>query len=85
MENRGKSEKTVVTAFVNDLRFFAEAIVDESNKMKNEAENLSSSWNDPQYDKFKEYIDQLTKDLKDKTKKISDCANKIEERELKEI
>ena len=37
MENRGKSEKTVVTAFVNDLRFFAEAIVDESNKMKNEA------------------------------------------------
>lgn len=37
------------------------------------------------YDKFKEYIDQLTKDLKDKTKIISDCANKIEERELKEI
>lgn len=73
MENRGKSEKTVVKAFVNDLRFFVDAIVDESNKMEDEAENLSSSWNDPQYDKFKEYIDQLTKDLKDKTKIISDC------------
>ena len=85
MENRGKSEKTVVKAFVNDLRFFVDAIVDESNKMEDEAENLSSSWNDLQYDKFKEYIDQLTKDLKDKTKIISDCANKIEERELKEI
>ena len=85
MENRGKSEKTVVKAFVNDLRFFVDAIVDESNKMEDEAENLSSSWNDPQYDKFKEYIDQLTKYLKDKTKIISDCANKIEERELKEI
>ena len=57
MENRGKSEKTVVKAFVNDLRFFVDAIVDESNKMEDEAENLSSSWNDPQYDKFKEYID----------------------------
>ena len=85
MENRGKSEKTVVTAFVNDLRFFVDEIIKESNKMENEANNLSSSWNDPQYDKFKEYIDQLTKDLKDKTKIISDCANKIEERELKEI
>lgn len=85
MENRGKSEKTVVKAFVNDLRFFVDEIIKESNKMKNEAENLSSSWNDPQYDKFKEYIDQLTKDLKDKTKIIADCANKIEERELKEI
>lgn len=85
MENRGKSEKTVVKAFVNDLRFFVDAIIKESNKMENEANNLSSSWNDPQYDKFKEYIDQLTKDLKDKTKIISDCANKIEERELKEI
>ena len=85
MENRGKSEKTVVTAFVNDLRFFVDEIIKESNKMENEANNLSSSWNDPQYDKFKEYIDQLTKDLKDKTKIIADCANKIEERELKEI
>lgn len=85
MENRGKSEKTVVKAFVNDLRFFVDAIVDESNKMEKEANDLSSSWNDPQYDKFKEYIDQLTKDLKDKTKIIADCANKIEERELKEI
>ena len=85
MENRGKSEKTVVKAFVNDLRFFVDEIIKESNKMENEANNLSSSWNDPQYDKFKEYIDQLTKDLKDKTKIIADCANKIEERELKEI
>lgn len=38
MENRGKSEKTVVKAFVNDLRFFVDAIVDESNKMEDEAE-----------------------------------------------
>ena len=85
MENRGKSEKTVVKAFVNDLSFFVDEIIKESDKMENEANNLSSSWNDPQYDKFKEYIDQLTKDLKDKTKIIADCASKIEERELKEI
>lgn len=85
MENAGKSKKSEVVRFVEDLRWFANEVIKESSAMKRQASNLGSSWNDPQYDKFKEYIDSLTRELETKVKSINDCANKIEEREIKEI
>ena len=47
------------------------------------AENLQSSWNDPQFKRFLSYMQQLTTELKENTKDLNYVAEKLEEREIK--
>ena len=53
--------------------------------MLNLATGLQSQWNDPQYRSFLAYMENLTSDLKKNTKDLEYVAQRLEERELKEI
>lgn len=85
MENAGKASKAVVKRLIEDIRFFADAVREQSGKMMDEAIGLHSQWDDPQYDTFEKYMRQLTEDLVRDTQELDYCADQLEERELREI
>ena len=53
--------------------------------MMSETEQLNASWDDTQYRTFESFMSTLIDDLVRDTAVLYDCANKIEERELKGI
>lgn len=83
MADAGKASKAVVKRLIEDIKYFSQAVNQESNKMMSIAENLQSSWNDPQFKKFLSYMQQLTTELKENTKDLNYVAEKLEEREIK--
>lgn len=85
MADSGKAVKAVVKKMIEDIKFFSNAVNVESNKMLNLAQNLQSQWNDPQYRSFLAYMENLTSELKRNTKDLEYVAQRLEERELKEI
>lgn len=85
MANSGKAQKAVVRKLVSDIRFFSEQVKLQSEKMIGISEALSHSWNDPQYEKFRNYMTELCNDLKNGTKELDYCANKLEETEIRGI
>lgn len=85
MANAGKANKAVVKRLVEDVRFFAAAVREQSKKMMLEAEELKRDWDDPQYARFRAYMQELTQSLFADTKELDYCADRVEERELKEI
>ncbi len=83
--NSGRANKQIVKNLVDDIRYFADVVKEEAQKMMNETEQLNSSWNDTQYRTFENFMQTLTDDLVGDTAVLYDCADKIEERELKGI
>ena len=83
--NSGKANKQVVKNLVEDIRYFADIVKEEATKMMNETLQLGGSWNDTQYQHFENFMSDLTENLVKDTAVLYDCADKIEERELKEI
>lgn len=83
--NSGRASKQIVKNLVEDIRYFADVVKEEAQKMMNETEQLNSSWNDTQYRNFENFMRSLTEDLVRDTAVLYDCADKIEERELKGI
>ena len=81
--NSGKANRQVVVKLISDIRNFADVVKQLSDAMMNETEQLGNSWNDPQYRRFESYMRELTEGLKKETHTLYDCANKIEEREIK--
>jgi len=85
MADSGKSSKVVVKKLIEDIRFFSNAVNAESAKMLNLATSLQSQWNDPQYRSFLAYMENLTHELSHNTRNLDYVADRLEERELKEI
>lgn len=85
MANSGKAQKAVVRKLVSDIRFFSEQVKIQSDKMIAVSEGLQHSWNDPQYEKFRNYMNELCSELKNGTKELDYCANKLEETEIRGI
>ncbi len=83
--NSGKANKQVVKNLVDDIRYFADIVKEEATKMMNETLQLNGSWNDTQYRNFESFMSDLTENLVKDTAVLYDCADKIEERELKGI
>lgn len=83
--NSGRANKQIVKNLVEDIRYFADVVKEEAQKMMRETEELNGSWNDTQYRNFENFMRTLTEDLKRDTAVLYDCADKIEERELKGI
>lgn len=83
--NSGRASKQIVKNLVEDIRYFADIVKEESIKMMKETEQLGGSWNDTQYRNFESFMRTLTEDLVRDTAVLYDCADKIEERELKGI
>ena len=83
--NSGRASKQIVKNLVDDIRYFADIVKEEAQKMMSETEQLNSSWNDTQYNNFENFMRALTEDLVKDTAALYDCADKIEERELKGI
>lgn len=83
--NSGRASKQVVRNLVEDIRYFADIVKEEAQKMMRETQQLNSSWNDPQYRNFENFMNTLTDELVRNTAVLYDCADKIEERELKGI
>ncbi len=85
MANSGKATKAVVKQMVEYIRYFADSVKEDSGKMMDEAQSLNSYWNDTQYQNFLRLIEELTSSLVDKTRALYDCADKVEEHELKRL
>ena len=85
MADSGRAVKAVVKKMIEDIKFFSNAVNVESGKMLTLAQNLQSQWNDPQYRSFVAYMENLTSELKKNTKDLEYVAQRLEERELKEI
>ncbi len=85
MANSGKANKQVVAQLVSDIRLFSDAVRSESQKMMSEVYNLQSDWNDPQYDSFRNFMEELTSSLVADTADLDYCANMVEQREEKDI
>lgn len=85
MADSGRAVKAVVKKMIEDIKFFSNAVNVESGKMLTLAQNLQSQWNDPQYRSFLAYMENLTSELKKNTKDLEYVAQRLEERELKEI
>lgn len=85
MADSGRAVKAVVKKMIEDIKFFSNAVNVESGKMLTLAQNLQSQWNDPQYRSFLAYMENLTSELKRNTKDLEYVAQRLEERELKEI
>ncbi len=83
--NSGRANKQIVKNLVDDIRYFADIVKEEAQKMMSETEQLNASWNDTQYRTFEDFMRSLTDDLVRDTAVLYDCADKIEERELKGI
>lgn len=83
--NSGKANKQVVKNLVDDIRYFADIVKEDARKMMNEARELNAYWNDAQYRNFESFMRELTEELERDTSALYDCADKIEERELKGI
>lgn len=83
--NSGRASKQIVKNLVDDIRYFADVVKEEAQKMMKETEQLGASWNDTQYRNFENFMNTLTDDLVRDTAVLYDCADKIEERELKGI
>ncbi len=83
--NSGRANKQIVKNLVDDIRYFADIVKEEAQKMMSETEQLNASWNDTQYRTFEDFMRSLTDDLARDTAVLYDCADKIEERELKGI
>ena len=83
MADSGKASKVVVKRLVDDIDYFASAVKEDANNMLGEAENLHNYWNDPQYQSFLAFMQDLTAELTKETENLDYCARKIEERELK--
>jgi hypothetical protein len=85
MADSGRAVKAVVKKMIEDIKFFSNAVNVESGKMLTLAQNLQSQWNDPQYRSFLAFMENLTSELKKNTKDLEYVAQRLEERELKEI
>lgn len=83
--NSGRANKQIVKNLVDDIRYFADVVKEEAQKMMSETEQLNASWNDTQYRSFENFMRNLTDDLVRDTAALYECADKIEERELKGI
>lgn len=83
--NSGRANKQIVKNLVDDIRYFADIVKEEAQKMMSETEQLNASWDDTQYRTFESFMSTLIDDLVRDTAVLYDCANKIEERELKGI
>lgn len=85
MADSGRASKVVVKKLIEDIKFFSNAVNLEAGKMMNLASGLQSQWDDPQYRNFLTYMENLTSELKRNTKDLEYVAERLEERELKEI
>lgn len=81
--NSGKANIQIVKYLVEDIRYFADMVKEEVQKMMAEVEELNSSWNDTQYRNFENFMRTLTDDLLKDTAVLYDCADKVEDREIK--
>lgn len=81
----GRADRKTVLEMIKQIRFFAESVREDASKMMSEAHDLSSVWNDPQYDSFMQYMEQLTTSLKSQTEMLDYCANQVEEHEIKRL
>lgn len=81
--NSGKASKEVVKNLIEDIRYFADIVKEDAKKMMDDVEQLNRYWNDTQYRNFENFMRTLTEDLEKNTAVLYDCANKIEEREIK--
>ena len=61
--NKGKANKQVVQGLVNDMNDFNDYVGAELKAMIDQTVRLADSWNDPQYDQFSSFIEELTNSL----------------------
>lgn len=85
MANSGKANKAAVKQMVDYIRYFADSVKEDSQKMMQDARDLNDYWNDTQYQNFLRLIEELTTGLESKTVQLYDCADKVEQHELKEL
>lgn len=83
--NSGRASKQVVKNLIDDIRYFADMVKEDAAKMMREAQELNTYWNDTQYRNFENFMQSLTGDLVKDTAVLYECADKIEEREIKGI
>lgn len=85
MADSGKAQKAVVRKLVSDLRFYSAQVKIQADKINKIADDMSSSWRDGQYQKFRAYIGGLSSELKNDTKELDYAADMLEKTEINGI
>lgn len=75
----------VAKRVVNDLRITSDYINEQGRKITTITNDLHSYWNDTQYDQFSNYIEDLTRTLKQEAAKIRSVAENIQRDEISSI
>lgn len=85
MADSGRAQKAVVRKLVSDLRFYSAQVKIQADKISKIADDMSSSWCDGQYQKFRAYIGGLSSELKNDTKELDYAADMLEKTEINGI
>ena len=63
MANQGKSNRATVETLIADIEKFITDVSDEASAILSEADRLSGDWQDPQYDEFLSFVEELAGQL----------------------
>ena len=64
MAEQGRANRAVVQALINDMNAFNEHVTAEIQKMMNKTSALASAWQDPQYNQFSAFMEELSASMR---------------------
>ena len=80
MPRMEKEDRDIVTAGINDITDFSEAITQVMAQLKSSVREMNDVWNDAQYTRFYSYVDELEKSVKQDIDELGEAKTDLARR-----
>jgi len=78
MANQGRSNRQTVEVLISDINRFIDDVSDETGRILSESDRLAGDWQDPQYQEFMGFVEDLANQLGNHLQKMDEVVIQLE-------